>query len=73
MSEAKAVAKAPVSNRGTYTPANIGFPVDSPDKTWHDLTPQQRKEWFDKHEQRWKTRFGRSSGDAQANMNWTRG
>lgn len=70
---------ANVSNANTnftqnpgYVKKSRGYPVQE-GQTWHDLTPQQRNEWFGNHENRWKTRFGIGERDMQPSQSWTRG
>lgn len=56
-----------------YQKANRGFPV-KPGQTWHDLTPEQRKQWFTNHENRWKQNYtARAQKMGGGEMNWTRG
>lgn len=72
---ANPVAKPGIeANRG-YVRVSQGYPVQ-PGQTWHDLTPAQRKDWFNNHENKWKKRYGIQAGQAigaPANMDWTRG
>jgi hypothetical protein len=55
-----------------YVTKSVGFPVQ-PGETWHHLTPEQRKQWFNDHENRWKQRFGIQNAGVTANLNWSRG
>ena len=55
-----------------YVSKSKGYPVQ-PGQTWHDLTPQQRNEWFANHENRWKQRFQAQNSSVQAMPSWTRG
>ena len=61
-------------NGRAYTRINRGYPV-KPGQTWHDLTAEQRKEWFINHENRWKAKFTERASKlgAGGEMNWTRG
>lgn len=60
-------------NAGGYKPKSIGYPVERPDMTWHDLTPEQRQSWMRNHENKWKQRFGRQGGDMQPDLQLSRG
>lgn len=57
---AVAAAGAPVQPQGlrygNYKKHNLGYPVQE-GQNWHDLTPNQRQQWFRNHEQRWKQRM----------------
>lgn len=57
---AVAAAGAPVKPQGLrygdYKKHNLGYPVQE-GQNWHDLTPNQRQQWFRNHEQRWKQRM----------------
>jgi hypothetical protein len=62
----------PAANNIGYVSKTRGFPVEA-GQTWHDMTMQQRKQWFYEHENRWKTRFSAQNRGLEANLNWTRG
>ncbi len=56
-----------------YVQVNRGYPVPE-GHTWADLTPAQRQEWFNNHENRWKQKYTQSAQKmGGGDMNWTRG
>jgi hypothetical protein len=64
-------------NKG-YVRQSRGYPVQE-GQTWHDLTPAQRQEWFQRHENRWKQKYTQraqglgTAGMGEMGMGWTRG
>jgi|GEM_PF-4102142 hypothetical protein len=62
----------PTKEAVPYRKVSRGYPVQ-PGQTWHDLTPEQRKEWMTNHENRWKRNFNTKNTGMEQSMSWTRG
>ncbi len=60
---------------GVYTRHNLGYPVQQ-GQTWHDLSPNQRQQWFRNHENAWRKKMNQRAGglsDLQPSLTFGQG